>query len=521
MSNFLAIATVTASLRHGLEASLAADVPGAKVTTLRPDTSKAGNGEPTVNVFLYQVTPNSGWRNADLPARDAAGTTLRRARMALDLHYLLTFYGNEGQLEPERLMGSVVRTMHEHAVLARTAIRDTVTDRTFDFLAESDLAEESEQIKFAPAALSLEELSKLWSVFFQMPYALSIAYQGTVVLIDGQQTPRPTLPVRSRNLHVAPVRRPLIVSVLARGGEGAPVFADSRLVVRGRNLLAESVQIRIAGIDLSPVTASDDTLVVDLAAAPPGALRAGMQSLRVRQPLAAGEGLSPHLATESNVAAFVLSPTVDRIEVTNAAANDAGGFSASVTVHVRPPMGAGQEVALLLNQRVPTDAAAYEFVAPPVAADTPTVTVPVRDLPLGHYLVRVQVDGAESPLAVDTEPGSPTFNRYIGPTLDATGTPADALRVAEIRLSAGRQITGVVMVLDTAGTGVENAQVSATWTLPNGRTRSSRGKTDRAGAYRSRIHGVAGSYVFDIVDIVKEGLVFDRGNSVLQKSVTR
>jgi hypothetical protein len=33
----------------------------------------------------------------------------------------------------------------------------------------------------------------------------------------------------------------------------------------------------------------------------------------------------------------------------------------------------------------------------------------------GEYLVRVQVDGAESPLVVDGDPTSPTFNQFLGP----------------------------------------------------------------------------------------------------------
>ena len=37
MSNYLAVATVTATLSRALTTAVAADVPGATVTTLRPD----------------------------------------------------------------------------------------------------------------------------------------------------------------------------------------------------------------------------------------------------------------------------------------------------------------------------------------------------------------------------------------------------------------------------------------------------------------------------------------------------
>jgi hypothetical protein len=68
---------------------------------------------------------------------------------------------------------------------------------------------------------------------------------------------------------------------------------------------------------------------------------------------------------------------------------------------------ARQRVALLLNQLldepVPEDAVArsYRFGTGPIAADTATLEVAVTDVETGTYLVRVQVDGAESELELD------------------------------------------------------------------------------------------------------------------------
>src|SRR5207253_6261201 len=131
MSNFLAIATVTATLRQVLTGSVGVDVPGASVTTARPNGTGAGTPTTGVNVFLYQVTPNGSWRNEDLPTRDGGGSVVQRPRAALDLHYLLTFYGADAQLEQQRLLGSVVRTLHERPVLTRQAITGTVAGTPF------------------------------------------------------------------------------------------------------------------------------------------------------------------------------------------------------------------------------------------------------------------------------------------------------------------------------------------------------------------------------------------------------
>jgi hypothetical protein len=162
VSNYLAISTVTAALSQLIQAAIEIDVFGASVSTVRPDTAGNGTSQARVNIYLYQVTPNASFRNDDLPTRRADGSMSQRPRVALDLHYLLTFYGEELDLIPQRLLGSVVRTLHSESMLTRQRIRDTISSSTFSFLANSNLAEEVELVKFTPLPLSLEELSKLW-----------------------------------------------------------------------------------------------------------------------------------------------------------------------------------------------------------------------------------------------------------------------------------------------------------------------------------------------------------------------
>ncbi len=204
MSNFLAIATVTATLRRALQTSVQTDVTGANATTLRPDDPALNGAASGVNIFLYQVIPNAAQRNADLPLRNAAGQLVQRPQIGLDLHYLLTCHGSEANLEPQRILGSVMRTLHARPIVTRQMIQDTLADPNFSFLTASDLGNEIETVKFNPLGLSLEELSKLWSVFFETPYRLSVAYQASVVLIELAETPRAILPVQTRSIFVAP-----------------------------------------------------------------------------------------------------------------------------------------------------------------------------------------------------------------------------------------------------------------------------------------------------------------------------
>ena len=197
MSNFLAVATVTAALRQVVDDAIRADanVNGASVTTVRPGGTPAQTPETGVNVYLYSATPNVAWRNADLPTRREDGALAQRPVAALDLHYLISFYGDDTLLETQRLMGSVVRALHAQPTLPRAKLREVITANTH--LSASDMTDATEAVRLTPTTLSLEELSKVWSVLFQTPYALSLAYQATVVLIEATDRPQPALPVRS------------------------------------------------------------------------------------------------------------------------------------------------------------------------------------------------------------------------------------------------------------------------------------------------------------------------------------
>ena len=91
MSSPLAIAAVTAVLKDVLNNGFVdhdlSTVGSFSVTAVPPDRITTGATEPNqLNLFLYQVTPNQGWRNADLPSRDSNGERVTNPPLALDLH---------------------------------------------------------------------------------------------------------------------------------------------------------------------------------------------------------------------------------------------------------------------------------------------------------------------------------------------------------------------------------------------------------------------------------------------------
>ncbi|WP_069814579.1 DUF4255 domain-containing protein [Streptomyces sp. TP-A0874] len=204
MSNALAIATVTQALALLIENSLRPEIDmQVSVKTQRPPAEAPD--DPTITVFLYQVTPNAARGANDLPTRAADGTLLRRPAAALDLHFLISAYGEESELVGQRLIGCVVRALHEVPVLPKALIEEAVER---PHLAGSDLAGAVDRVRFTPTRMDIDETSKLWGMLHQTPYALSVVYQAALVLVDGRERPAPAEPVRRLTVGAAPFGAP-------------------------------------------------------------------------------------------------------------------------------------------------------------------------------------------------------------------------------------------------------------------------------------------------------------------------
>ncbi|MEW2397726.1 Pvc16 family protein [Streptomyces sp. NPDC046862] len=209
MSNALAIAHVTQALAVLIESNLAGPELDLAVKMELGKPPAEPPSEPTISVFCYQVTPNVSQRGNDLPTRAADGTLRKRPAAALDLHYLISAYGEESELVGERLIGSVVRTLHEIPILPKDVIERAGEK---PYLAGSDLVEAAQRVRFTPTVMDIDETSKLWGMLYQTPYALSVVYQAALVFIEGRETPVAARPVERTG-----------VTVLPFGAPGAPV----------------------------------------------------------------------------------------------------------------------------------------------------------------------------------------------------------------------------------------------------------------------------------------------------------
>jgi hypothetical protein len=424
MSNYLAIASVTATLGQIIRTRIQARVTGSDVSTQRPDDPKSNQIDPRVNVFLYQVSQNAALRNNDLPTRRSDGSVAQYPCAALNLHYLLTFYGDEVKLIPQQLLGATISALHARPVIPRQAINDLAANNQnnndkYNFLMKSDLAQAIEVVRFSPIPINLEELSKLWSVFFQTPYTLSMAYSASVVLIEEEQeTPQPALPVQDYNVYALPFNQPYIDKVTAGGDPNQPILSDSTLIIEGQRLRGGITKALVGGTEVEPQQISPTRVTVPLTSIPSGTLGAGLQGIQIIHKISIGTPPTPHRGVESNVGPFVLQPKVTNVQPSG---------SNGVEVTFDPDVGIHQRTRLFLNEfnPPPTDvrpARAFTFSAPENngitatgVVSTDTITFTTHNVPSGDYLVRVQVDGAESPLVTDQDDTSPTYKMYTSP----------------------------------------------------------------------------------------------------------
>ena len=401
MSNPLAIATVTATLNQVLTTVVnASGVRGALVKNLRPDDpTLAAAGFIGVNIFLYQISPNAAWRNADLPARRSDNTLLRRPQAPLDLNYLLTFYGDDATLDQQLMLGFIVRQFHANPVLSRADIRTAQTGA----LATSNLADQVELVRFTPVNFSLEELSKLWSVFLKTDYVLSVAYQASVVLIETDDTlPTPAAPVFQPRVTALPFSIATIDAVLGQPIELSSTLPTSITLV-GHHLDPNDAALFITPGNDTPLTgmvrpgAGGDRLIVNL----PTGLHAGVNTVRLTQPAMAPA--PPVILSQSSAAAFMLRPVVSFTI-------GPGTPSAVINAVVSPVVGSQQQAFLLLKQATSVSPRAFVVPADVFAAgttDTGNLTFTlakvqgVDKIPAGAYFAHIRVDEAESRLAVD------------------------------------------------------------------------------------------------------------------------
>jgi hypothetical protein len=386
MSRHRTVAAITAAFGRIVENAATAAIAEALVYYARPDTTGV---EPKVYIYLYQVTPNASARNLELPVRSSSGTARQRPFVALDLHYLLTFVGDEKKLHPQRMLGSVLGAVHARPLLSPAEIRSAQVSATDPPLIGDDDEVPIVDVRFTPMGLSLEDLSKVWSVFFQTPYALSIAYRASMALVEADIPIQPALPAQRPRGESGFMSNPVIAQVMSADGPYQLITADSTLVITGTRLRGEQTLVRLTDGDATPSQVAADRITLPV----PAAARAvGLHTVRVvhRPWDAAPDDAAKEV--ESNMASFILHPRLTGVA-------PAGSL---LQAAVTPAIRREQRAEVLLDQLGVEQPATYLRKCLELTEDaTNTLQASLADLAPGTYAVRVRVDGITSRIELD------------------------------------------------------------------------------------------------------------------------
>jgi Pvc16 N-terminal domain len=406
MSDYLAIAAVTATLRNLLEAGIAGkpEMNDVKVTALPPDKAREGTTTNQVNLFLYQTAIDGAWRNQDVPGPgQVTSAGARRPPLGLVLHYLLTAFGsgNNDGVRAHRVLGRAMSILHDHALLGPQEIREALPD--------SDLAEQVERVRITLHPTSLDELSKLWTAF-QTEYRLSVAYEASVVLLDSTLPATTPLPVLrrgtdDRGVIVVLGSLPRVDRLRMPGPEPTAELGDT-LTIAGRNLTGDSVRVLLRHplverpFERRPLDgASAESLTVKL---PDPGDPADDNSPAARWP--AGFYTVTVVTTRtgepdrrSNRVALALRPRLLGRAPTEVRTGEAVTLQVTCRERVRPEQRA---VVLFGEREVP----AVPVEVPPGAEPTPRRVLEFRftapplppDVDRAEHVVRLSVDGVHS-----------------------------------------------------------------------------------------------------------------------------
>ncbi|WP_375494748.1 DUF4255 domain-containing protein [uncultured Nostoc sp.] len=408
MSNMLSIAAVTAVLKVLLENGLVSDPIAASVgdvivTALPPDRiSVEADERAQLNLFLYQVTQN---RNVDWVSQEFRSKHSRingnpfspTPPLALDLHYLLTAYGAK-DFQAELLLGYAMHLLHKTPaitsdIIENTLINASTTNTSSAFsqavanVSVSDLAEQIGQIKLTPEFFNMEETSKLWSAL-QTHYRPSATYLASMVLIESSKSDNP------EGFYVMPLSQPIIEQVMSPAKTEQMIVAGTTLVIRGKRLRGEITRVRLGNTETLLVPQEVKETQISLLVPPD--LYPSVQGVQIVHLTMGNGGQMDHLV-ESNVAAFVLHPTITAF-ITQVENTGDNLRTAEINVKFQPKVGKAQRVVLLLNEVSENAPSAYSFLVASRTEDTDAITIPIKNVKPGTYIVQVRVDGAQSPL---------------------------------------------------------------------------------------------------------------------------
>jgi hypothetical protein len=168
------IADVEDTLITLLRNEMADLVPEGEQQIVLLSPAEAVGRQVRLTLFLYAVVETPYLKNE--PRHIETTTDEEFSPLALDLYYMLTCYGSEDipehdrSLEAHQVLGRAMRVFYDNGILSGSILR-------------GNLADTREELRISLNPITLEDLTRIWSVFPDTPYRTSVSYVVTPVNI--------------------------------------------------------------------------------------------------------------------------------------------------------------------------------------------------------------------------------------------------------------------------------------------------------------------------------------------------
>ena len=172
----MSIDLVDKLLRDLLRTSVSGRLDDESIAVISPDAVKDRDGIH-LGLFLYASIESPMLKNE--PMRPAVNGTRKRPPMMLDLYYLLTAYGNPNapgeasgrEIDAHRLLRLSMSALHRNGVLVGTQLPPEL--RTPEY-----------GLRVSLNPITIEDMTRIWSVFVNTSYRASVCYVVTPVPIE-------------------------------------------------------------------------------------------------------------------------------------------------------------------------------------------------------------------------------------------------------------------------------------------------------------------------------------------------
>jgi hypothetical protein len=174
-TRFETIEDVSRTLVDLLKNAITTETPTVKVALASPKNPEGNQ----LTLFLYKLMPNPDLNNADrrvVPKPDGK-LAAERAPLVLDAYYMLTSHASDSEhlLDAHRALSRAMRVFHDNGVLTGSLLR--AHGAGLGLAADSVL-----RVTLNP--ITMEDMTRIWSVFPDTPYEISVTYLVTPVEIE-------------------------------------------------------------------------------------------------------------------------------------------------------------------------------------------------------------------------------------------------------------------------------------------------------------------------------------------------